>query len=152
MRPDLLNPCSEADGLKGVGPNLARPLEKLGLKRIRDFIYHLPDRFVHRRAIADLDEGSVGEQVVVALTPVEYRGGPSPRRPRAGRMPGQPLHAGLFRAQCGMGEKQLPLGESWVAGRLDQFGANLQIVHPDHVTRKGAGQARPRRSIRCPKV
>ena len=40
---------------------------------MRDFAYHLPDRFVTRRAVADLDEASVGENIVVKLTPLEYR-------------------------------------------------------------------------------
>ena len=74
MRPERLNPLfAEAASLKGVGPQLARPLEKLGLTRVKDFAYHLPDRFVQRRAVADLDEAVVGENIIVALTPVEYR-------------------------------------------------------------------------------
>ena len=74
MRPETLNPLfAETAGLKGVGPGLARPLERLGLMRLRDLAYHLPDRFVSRRAVADLDQASVGEQVVIALTPLEYR-------------------------------------------------------------------------------
>jgi ATP-dependent DNA helicase RecG len=53
-------------------------------------------------------------------------------------MPRAPSARWLFRAQCGLGKKQLPLGEKrWVAGRLDQFGQGLQIVHPDHVTEEG---------------
>ena len=56
MRPDRLNPLfAEANGLKGVGPQLARPMEKLGLTRVKDIAYHLPDRFVTRRAVADLE-------------------------------------------------------------------------------------------------
>ena len=55
MRPERLNSLfAEAGSLKGVGPGLARPLEKLGLTRVKDFAYHLPDRFVLRRAGADL--------------------------------------------------------------------------------------------------
>ena len=55
MRPDRLNPLfAETDSLEGVGPKLKKPLEKLGLTRVRDVIYHLPDRFVQRRAVADL--------------------------------------------------------------------------------------------------
>src|SRR5690606_12797983 len=70
MRPERLNPLfAETAGLKGVGPQLAKPLEKLGLTRIRDLAYHLPDRFVERRAVANLDEATVGENIVVALTP-----------------------------------------------------------------------------------
>ena len=57
MRPERLNSLfAAADSLKGVGTGLARPLERLGLTRVRDFVYHLPDRFVTRRVVADLDE------------------------------------------------------------------------------------------------
>ncbi len=37
MRPDALNPLFvEIDALEGVGPKLRKPLEKLGLERIKD--------------------------------------------------------------------------------------------------------------------
>ncbi len=79
MRPEALNPLfAEVRTLDGVGPKLLKPLEKLGLARVKDVAYHLPERFVSRRAIADLDEGAEGEQVIVALTPVLHRS------PRAG--------------------------------------------------------------------
>ena len=72
MRPERLNPLFvSADSLKGVGPGLARPLDRLGLSRVKDIAYHLPDRFAVRRAVAELNEASVGEQVMVALTPLE---------------------------------------------------------------------------------
>ena len=68
MRPDILNPIfAESQTLDGVGPKMAKPLEKLGLTRVKDVAYHLPERFVTRRAITDLDEGSEGEQVIVAF-------------------------------------------------------------------------------------
>ena len=103
MRPELLNPVfAETRTLDGVGPKLAKPLEKLGLTRIKDVAYHLPERFVSRRVIADLDEGRPGEQVIVALTPTEHRApynpgrgpyrcllytSPSPRDRQKSRMP-----------------------------------------------------------------
>ncbi|HEX4846551.1 MAG TPA: ATP-dependent DNA helicase RecG, partial [Novosphingobium sp.] len=137
MRPDLLNPLFvAADSLKGVGTGLARPLERLGLTRVRDFAYHLPDRFVTRRAVADLDEASVGENVVVALTPVEYRSsaGRGPFRVLATDAPGNICAITYFGRNTGWAKKALPLGEKrWIAGRLDQYGQMLQIVHPDHV-------------------
>ncbi len=56
MRPETLNPLFiEIDALDGVGPKLRKPLEKLGLERIKDLAYHLPDRFVLRRAVDNLD-------------------------------------------------------------------------------------------------
>ena len=141
MRPERLNPLFiAADSLKGVGTGLARPLEKLNLTRLRDFVYHLPDRFVERRAVANLDEGSVGENIVVALTPVEYRSsaGRGPFRVLAADAAGNICSVTYFGRNTGWAKKQLPLGETkWIAGRLDQYGQMLQIVHPDHVAEAG---------------
>lgn len=139
MRPDILNPLfAETQTLDGVGPKLAKPLEKLGLTRVRDFLYHLPERFVTRRAITNLDEAGEGEQVIVALTPTEHRASRNP-----GRGPFQVLAQDEIGNICAItyfgrasytGKKQLPVGEKrWVAGRLDRYGDMLQIVHPDHV-------------------
>ncbi len=137
MRPERLNPLfAEAGSLKGVGPGLARPLEKLGLSRVKDFAYHLPDRFVQRRAVADLDEAGVGENIIVALTPQEYRAsaGRGPMRVMAADGAGNVCAVTYFGRAAYSGKKALPLGEKrWVAGRLDRYGDMLQIVHPDHV-------------------
>jgi ATP-dependent DNA helicase RecG len=145
MRPELLNPLfAEVAALKGVGPGLARPLDRLGLTRLRDLIYHLPDRFVARRAVADLDSASVGEQVVVALTPLEYRTsvGRGPLRVLAADAAGNVCALTFFGRNGGWAKKQLPLGETrWIAGRLDQYGQQLQMVHPDHIAQDSAALA-----------
>ncbi|MFC4255945.1 ATP-dependent DNA helicase RecG [Altererythrobacter xixiisoli] len=138
MRPDLLNPLfAETESLDGVGPKLKKPLEKLGLTRIRDLAYHLPDRFVQRRSIADLDDASVGEQVVVPLTVIEHRSGGSTRAPyrvMAQDAKGNVIALTYFGRASYTGRKLLPVGEKrWVAGKIDQYGQMLQIVHPDQV-------------------
>lgn len=137
MRPDRLNSLfASADSLKGVGPGLARPLERLGLTRVRDFAYHLPDRFVQRRAVANLDEASLGEQIVVALTPIEHRSsaGRGPFRVLAQDAAGNVCAISYFGRASYSAKKLLPVGEQrWVAGRLEQYGQMLQMVHPDHV-------------------
>ncbi len=143
MRPERLNSLfAETGTLKGVGPGLSRPLERLGLTRVRDVLYHLPDRFVQRRAVANLDEAGVGEQVVVQLTPRNYRAGGSARAPfriEAEDAAGNVCALTYFGRNAGWARKQLPLGEPrWVSGRLDQFGQMLQMVHPDHVAEVGA--------------
>ncbi len=143
MRPERLNPMfAAADSLKGVGPGLARPLERLGLTRVKDFAYHLPDRFVNRRAVGNLDEASVGENVVVALTAQDYRAGGSSRAPlriMAADELGNICAVTWFGRAAYSGRKAMPLGEKrWVAGRIDQYGQMLQIVHPDHVSDDGA--------------
>jgi ATP-dependent DNA helicase RecG len=141
MRPDRLNPLfATADSLKGVGPGLARPLEKLGLTRVRDFAYHMPERFVQRRAVDSLDAASVGENVVIRLTAREHRSpaGRGPFRIMAEDSLGDYVALTWFGRASYSAKKQFPLGESrWVAGRLDQFGQTLQIVHPDLVEAEG---------------
>ncbi|KUR70723.1 ATP-dependent DNA helicase RecG [Novosphingobium fuchskuhlense] len=137
MRPDLLNPLfAETEGLKGVGPGLARPLGKLGLTRVRDLVYNLPDRFVARRAVGNLDEAAVGEQIVIALTAREHRPstGRGPYRIMAEDALGNYVALVWFGRASYSAKKLLPVGEKrWVAGRLDQYGQSWQIVHPEHV-------------------
>ena len=137
MRPDLLNPLfAESARLKGVGPGLARPLEKLGLTRIRDLVYHLPERFVSRRVVSRLDEAAVGENIVIPLTLREHRSsaGRGPYRVLAEDDAGDIVALTYFGRASYTARKLLPPGERrWVAGRLDQFGQTRQIVHPDHI-------------------
>ncbi|MGB3378265.1 MAG: ATP-dependent DNA helicase RecG [Allopontixanthobacter sediminis] len=141
MRPEALNPLFvETEALEGVGPKLRKPLEKLGLSRVRDIIFHLPERFVTRRAIADLDAGSEGEQIIVALTPIEHRSssGRGPYRVLAQDEAGNVCSLTYFGRASFSAKKLLPVGEKrWVAGRLDRYGDMLQIVHPDHVVEDG---------------
>ena len=145
MRPDLLNPLfAETEGLKGVGPGLARPLGKLGLTRVRDLVYHLPDRFVARRAVGNLDEAAVGEQIVIALTAREHRAssGRGPYRIIAEDALGNHVALVWFGRASYSAKKLLPVGEKrWVAGRLDQYGQSWQIVHPDHVAEDSSALA-----------
>ncbi|WP_128892428.1 ATP-dependent DNA helicase RecG [Erythrobacter sp. HKB08] len=148
MRPEILNPLFvETDALDGVGPKLRKPLEKLGLTRVKDVAYHLPERFVTRRPIETLDEGSEGEQVVIALTPTEHRAARNQRGPYrvlAQDSIGNICALTYFGRASYTAKKLLPVGEKrWVAGRLDRYGDMLQIVHPDHVLEEsGASLAR----------
>ncbi len=144
MRPEILNPLfAETESLEGVGPKLKKPLEKLGLTRIRDVLYHLPERFVVRRAVKDLDDAQVGEQVVVALDVVEHRASRSQRGPYrvlASDAQGNICALTYFGRASYTAKKQLPVGaKRWVAGRLDQYDQMLQIVHPDHVSETSDG-------------
>src|SRR5690349_8293489 len=144
MRPDVLNPLfSEVETLDGVGPKMTKPLDKLGLTRVRDVAHHLPDRFVTRRPVENLDQASVGEQVVVPLTVIEHRAARSGRGPYnvlAQDALGNVASLTYFGKASYTAKKQLPVGaKRWVAGRLDQYGQMLQIVHPDHVAEDSSG-------------
>ena len=138
MRPDILNPLfAETETLDGVGPKLKKPLDRLGLTRVRDLDYHLPERFVTRRAVQNVDDAGEGEQILVKLSVTEHRSGRSPRAPYrvlAQDGVGNVIALTYFGRASYNAKKQLPVGETrWVAGKLERFGDMLQIVHPDHV-------------------
>ncbi len=142
MRPEILNPLfAESETLEGVGPKLKKPLDRLGLTRVRDLAYHLPERFVTRRAVETIDEAGEGEQIVVRLTVTEHRGGRSQRAPYrvlAQDAVGNVVALTYFGRASYTAKKQLPEGATrWVAGKLERFGDMLQIVHPDHVVEEG---------------
>ena len=121
MRPETLNPLFvDAESLEGVGPKLRKPLEKLGLTRVKDLAYHLPDRFVQRRTVAHLDEADVGEQIVVALTVSDQRSsaGRGPFRVLTQDARGNVCTLTYFGRASYSARKLLPVGETrWIAGR-----------------------------------
>ncbi|MXO72357.1 ATP-dependent DNA helicase RecG [Alteraurantiacibacter buctensis] len=144
MRPEVLNDLfAEVQSLEGVGPKLKKPLDRLGLTRLRDVIYHLPMRFVQRRSVSDVDQAVEGEQIVVALTPTEHRSpfsGRGPYRVLAQDNAGNLIALTFFGKASYTAKKTLPVGEKrWVAGKLERYGDMLQIVHPDHVATDSAG-------------
>ncbi|RHW17278.1 ATP-dependent DNA helicase RecG [Sphingomonas gilva] len=137
MRPELLNPLfAEATALKGVGPALAKPLERLGLARAVDIAFHLPVGFVDRVPVERLSEGDVGRVIAITLTAVDYRNaaGRGPFRVHATDAFGNYVTLVYFGGNPGWAKKLLPLGEARrVSGKLDAYGQELQIVHPDFV-------------------
>ncbi|HZG32589.1 MAG TPA: ATP-dependent DNA helicase RecG [Sphingopyxis sp.] len=144
MRPDILNPLFAAlTDLKGVGPQLAKPLTRLGLERVVDVLFHLPTGLVHRYPVDRLDQAQVGQQIIVTLTAQDYRSGRSPRAPfgvEAFDGAGDHVRLVYFGRTAGLAKKLFPLGEArQVSGRLDAYGDMRQIVHPDHVGEPGEG-------------
>ncbi|HEY6916201.1 MAG TPA: ATP-dependent DNA helicase RecG, partial [Allosphingosinicella sp.] len=148
MRPDILNPLfAEVEALKGIGPGLARPLQRLGLDKVVDILFHLPVSWIERKRVAELDEADAGRIVAVELTPVDYRqsGGRGPFRVHATDKGGNYVTLTYFN-NPGWAKKQLPLGvPKLVSGKLDRYGQELQIVHPDHVLPPGEAGSLPLR-------
>jgi ATP-dependent DNA helicase RecG len=143
MRPEILNPLfAEVEALKGVGAALARPLERLGLKRAVDVLFHLPTGMVERRRVAKLDDAQPGDVIAVEVTPVDYKqsGARGPFRVHATDSNGDYLSLVYFGGNPGWAKKLLPLGElRVVAGKMEQYGQERQIIHPDPVLPVGEG-------------
>ena len=136
MRPEILNPLfAEVEALKGVGPQLAKPLHRLGLNRVVDVLFHLPGSWIDRKRVARLDEADVGRTITILLTPRDWRerGPRGPFRVHAEDGGGDYVTLVYFH-NPGWAKKQLPIGKPrLVSGRLDRYGQELQIVHPDYV-------------------
>jgi len=134
MRPDLLNPLfAEVEALKGVGPNIAKALARLDLNRAVDLAYHLPTGVIERVRGSHATAAMLGRNVVLDVTPVEVRGG-------SGRAPLRILSRDgndntltlTFFNNPAWAKKQLPLNQPrTVVGKLDAWGNEWQIVHPE---------------------
>ena len=152
MRPDILNPLfAEVEALKGVGPQMAKPLSRLGLSRAIDLLFHLPTGFIDRKAVTELDEADVGQIVTVTVTPTDYRMSGSARAPAkvvAFDAAGNAISLVFFGGSSGWAKKQLPLGEAKaVSGKLDRYDQWLQIVHPEVMTPEEAKALPPREAV-----
>ncbi|MEO7691563.1 MAG: ATP-dependent DNA helicase RecG [Sphingomonas sp.] len=137
MRPDILNPLfAEITALKGVGPALAKPLDKLGLHRVIDVAFHLPTGWIDRVARDELDMADAGRTIAITLTARDYRSGNGrgPTRVHATDAAGNYVSLVYFGGHPGWAKKLLPIGEQRrVSGRLEMYGQELQMVHPDYV-------------------
>ena len=136
MRPDILNPLfAEVTSLKGVGPGLAKPLERLRIARVVDVAFHLPTGHIDRVPRDELMASDAGRVIAIPLTVKEHRVSSSPRGPtrvRAEDAAGNSVALVYFGGNSGWVKKLLPIGETKVvSGRLDLYGQDLQIVHPD---------------------
>ncbi|PZO78037.1 MAG: ATP-dependent DNA helicase RecG [Sphingomonas hengshuiensis] len=154
MRPDLLNPLfAEVTALKGVGPALARPLERLKLSRVVDVAFHLPTGWVDRSKRTELMEQDAGRVIAIPLTATDYRvsAGRGPTRVRAQDAQGNVVSLVYFGGSSGWAKKLFPLGETrLVSGRLETYGQELQMVHPDHVLPVDEADSLPEREAIYP--
>lgn len=143
MRPEILNPLfGETSAFKGVGKALIKPIEKLRLTRVKDLLYHQPSYWMRRKRVDVLDADDVDETIVIELIPVEYKsGGPrSPLRVHAIDKDGNYISLIYFGRNTGWPKKLLPLDQpKIVSGKLERYGDELQMVHPDEVLEPGQG-------------
>ncbi|MCL6740200.1 ATP-dependent DNA helicase RecG [Sphingomonas sp. RB56-2] len=134
MRPDLLNPLfAEVEALKGVGPGIAKSLARLHLTRAIDLAYHLPTGTIDRVRAPHASQALLGRIVVLDVLPEQVRAGSgkAPLRIYA-RDDNDNMITLTFFNNPAWAKKQLPLNEMrTVIGKLDQWGQEWQIVHPE---------------------
>jgi ATP-dependent DNA helicase RecG len=150
MRPEILNPLfTEAEALKGVGPQVAKMLKKLDLTRVVDLIYHLPTGAIERIRAPAASAALLGRNVILDLKPFETR------ESRSGRGPMRVLAADgegnrislIYFNNPGWAKRSLPVGQPrTVSGKLEAYGEEWQIIHPE-VSEPGKG---PQPAVREP--
>ena len=142
MRPDLLNPLfAEVEALKGVGPGIAKALARLDLARAVDLAYHLPTGTIDRVRAPAAVGALLGQIIVIDVTPVQFRAGSgkAPLRIYARDSDDNTLTLTFFNNPA-WAKKQLPLNEKrTVVGKLDAWGSEWQIVHPEVLEAGKAG-------------
>ncbi len=150
MRPDVLNPLfAEVETLPGVGPQVAKLLKRLDITRAIDLLYHLPTGVIERVRAPAANASLVGRNVILDLKPFqtrEPRSGRGPMRVFASDSNGNTISLVYFN-NPGWAKKSLPMDSvRTVSGKLEQYGDEWQIIHPD-VSEPGKG---PQPAIREP--
>src|SRR5438270_10521404 len=150
MRPEILNPLfTEVEALKGVGPQLSKLLKKLGISRVVDLLYHLPTGAIERVRAPAASAALLGRNVILDLKPFEIResrSGRGPMRVFASDGGGNTISLIYFNNQ-GWAKRSLPIGqERTVSGKLEAYGDEWQITHPE-VSEPGKG---PQPAVREP--
>ncbi len=146
MRPGILNPLfASAQTLKGVGPRLIVFLKKaLALPpgvtepRVIDLIWHMPSGVVDRRAQPTLAEAVPGTIATFEVRVLKHRPPPRGNRKAPYKVNCEDDTARLdlvfFHADRSFVERQLPVGEMrFVSGRVERYGEQLQMAHPDYI-------------------
>ena len=145
MRPDQLFPLfSDILSLDGVGPKVARLIERAAGKRVIDLIWCLPHGIVDRRfrpKIADAPDGQLCSLDVLVEGHFPPAVPSRPYRILASDETGT-INLIFFRVQGDWLEKALHVGENrLISGEVKHYGGMIQMTHPDRILRpEEAGQ------------
>ena len=146
MRPEILFPLfAEVSSLKGVGPRNAPLLEKVAGPIVRDLLLLAPTSLIFRER-ATAATAVEGRIQTFEVTVVQHQRSPKPGAPykvRATDATGF-VHLIYFKVFGDHLERKLPVGSRWiVSGRVERFGSEVQIPHPDHLVPADKGEEPP---------
>ncbi|MFN3514515.1 MAG: ATP-dependent DNA helicase RecG [Phenylobacterium sp.] len=136
MRPEILFPLyAPVTTLKGVGTRIAPLLEKLAGPVVRDVLFLKPHSLIRRRAatVASAVEGEVQTFSLEIHACKPPRSPQQPWRIEAHDETGV-ISLVFFGGFGGRLAEQHPVGaKRLVSGKVERFGLNLQIAHPDYM-------------------
>jgi ATP-dependent DNA helicase RecG len=136
MRPEILFPLYvPITSLKGVGVRVAPLLEKLAGPLVRDVLFLAPHSVIQRTR-ATVNTALEGATQIFEVQIDAYKRPRSPQQPwRVETYDGTGvLTLVFFGSFAGQLEQKHPLGaRRLVSGKVERFGLNLQIAHPDYI-------------------
>ncbi len=137
MRPEILFPLfAPVTTLPGVGPRLGKLIARLAGDKVVSLCWHLPTGLIDRRHAPKLAEAPIGTIITLTLTVDAHLPPGNPRQPYKVRCRDETgfIHLVFFNARPDYLQKMLPPGElRAVSGRIERFGAELQMTHPDYI-------------------
>jgi ATP-dependent DNA helicase RecG len=147
MRPTLLDRLfAPVTVLPGVGPQLARLLERAAGPLVVDLLWHLPIGLIDRRAAPSIDALNPRDwpdAIITLKVRVERHEtgfGRRPSRVYCGDGTGT-LVLVYFNVKGDQLHRMLPVGaERVVSGRVEYYGGLPQIAHPDYVVAPEAAE------------
>jgi ATP-dependent DNA helicase RecG len=136
MRPEILFALyAPVTTLKGVGARVAPLLEKLAGPIVRDVLFLAPHTLIRRRP-ATVNTAIEGEIQIFEVEIDAYRQPRGPQQPwRIATYDGTGVLTLVFFGSFGGGlEQRHPVGSKrLVSGKVERFGQDLQIAHPDYI-------------------
>ena len=140
-RPKILFPLfAEVTALAGVGPRIAKAITRLAGPRVVDLLWHLPGGLIDRRFSPKVAEAPNGRIATITVTIDAHHPPAVKRRPYKVTCSDETgaLQLIFFHAHADYLAKTLPIGQSRVvSGRIERFGGEIQMVHPDHIAPLG---------------
>ena len=137
MRPEILNPLfRDVVTLKGVGPRMAKSFEALTGGRLIDLCWHLPSGIIDRSYRPVIAEAADGALATITVTIGQHQQPPNRRLPYKVLCHDDSGGMSLvfFHARSDYLLRTLPEGESRiVSGRINHYGDEIQMTHPDHM-------------------
>jgi len=137
MRPEILfRLFAPVTSLTGVGPRIAKLIERVAGPHIVDLCWHLPSGLIDRRfapKIIDAPAGTVATMTVHVDQHLPARTKRLPYKVICSDETGT-MSLVFFHGHADYLRKSLPEGEMRVvSGRVERFGEEIQMPHPDHI-------------------
>ncbi|MDP6351104.1 MAG: ATP-dependent DNA helicase RecG [Alphaproteobacteria bacterium] len=148
MRPEVLFPLfAPVTALPGIGKRTAALIAKLAGPRVVDLLWHLPTGIIDRGFSPPIAAAPSGVVATFTARVMEHLPPDRARRPYKVVVSDDSGSLALvyFHARPEYLMRILPVGETRViSGRVEHYGDEIQITHPDHVATPAEAAELPR--------